>query len=74
MKKLLLLLLLVPLISCVIIRFPQKVNVDITVPADFDVNKMEILVDTLVSKNEKIKGTLEFSIKKEKNKKPPKVN
>ncbi len=56
-------------ISCVIIRFPQKVNVDITVPADFDVNKIEILIDTLVSKNKKIKGKVEFSIKKEKNKK-----
>ncbi len=36
---------------------------------DIDVNKIEILVDTLVSKNKKIKRNVEVSINKEKNKK-----
>tara|TARA_B100001778_G_C18306010_1_gene502038 strand:- start:326 stop:532 length:207 start_codon:yes stop_codon:yes gene_type:complete len=51
------------------VRFPQKVNIEISVPDDIDVNKIEILVDTLVSKNKKIKRNVEVSINKEKNKK-----
>ena len=41
--------------SCVIIRFPQNVDIEISVPDDFDKRKIEILVDTLVSKNKNLK-------------------
>ena len=50
MKKLLLILLFTTLISsCVIIRFPKTIKIDLTVPSDID--KMEILIDTLRSKH-----------------------
>ena len=62
--------------SCVSVRFPETIKVDITVPSDFSIDKMQILVDTLKGLNKKnqnkINGTFEFllhkaEIKKEKN-------
>ncbi len=69
MKNILIIFFSLSLFSCVMVRFPQKVNIEISVPDDIDVNKIEILVDTLVSKNKKIKRNVEVSINKEKNKK-----
>ena len=65
------------LYSCVSVKFPETVKVDITVPPDFDTNKMQILIDTLRGLNKKnqnkINGTFEFllhktEVKNEKNK------
>ena len=66
MKKIILLtLVLVGLTSCLTVRFTQMIKVDITVPENFDVEKMQILIDTLRGDN--IDGTLEFLLhKKEK--------
>ena len=56
MKNLILILfVLTNLMSCVIIRFPQNLDIEIRVPDDFDKRKIEILVDTLVSKNKNLK-------------------
>jgi hypothetical protein len=69
MRKLFLLSILSLFIySCVSIRFPENIKVDISVPADFDVEKMKILVDTLrgINANGKknIDGTIEFNLHK----------
>ena len=69
MKNILIIFFSLSFFSCVMVRFPQKVNIEISVPDDIDVNKIEILVDTLVSKNKKIKRNVKVSINKEKNKK-----
>ena len=62
--------------SCISVKFPETVKVEIIVPSDFDIDKMQILVDTLKGLNKKdqnkINGTFEFllnksEIKKEKN-------
>ena len=62
--------------SCVSVRFPETIKVDITIPSDFDIDKMQILIDTLKGLNNKdqnkINGTFEFllhkaEVKKEKN-------
>ena len=62
--------------SCISVKFPETVKVEITVPSDFDIDKIQILVDTLKGLNKKdqnkINGTFEFllhksEIKKEKN-------
>ena len=31
--------------SCVSVRFPETIKVDITIPSDFDIDKMQILID-----------------------------
>ena len=66
MKKIILLTLaLIGFTSCVTVRFPQTIKVDITVPENFDVDKMQILIDTLRGDN--VDGTVEFLLhKKEK--------
>ena len=66
MKKIILLtLVLIGFTSCVTVRFPQTIKVDITVPENFDVDKMQILIDTLRGDN--VDGTVEFLLhKKEK--------
>ena len=35
--------------SCVALRFPDKMEININVPEDFDIEKLEIIVDTLRS-------------------------
>ena len=63
MKKIILLtLVLIGFTSCVTVRFPQTIKVDITVPENFDVDKMQILIDTLRGDN--IDGTVEFLLHK----------
>ena len=39
--------------SCISVKFPETVKVEITVPSDFDIEKMRILVDTLKGLNKK---------------------
>jgi len=47
MKKLFFLLIFsLLLLSCVTIRFPENIKVDITTPENFDADKIQILVDT----------------------------
>lgn len=63
MKKIILLtLVLIGFTSCVTVRFPQTIKVDITVPENFDVDKMQILIDTLRGDN--VDGTVEFLLHK----------
>ena len=59
--------------SCVALRFPDKMEININVPEDFDIEKLEIIVDTLRSqaKNKfdmKVGiGTVKKTISKKKN-------
>ena len=59
--------------SCVALRFPDKMEININVPEDFDIEKLEIIVDTLRSqaKNKfdmKVEiGTVKKTIPKKKN-------
>ena len=39
--------------SCVSVRFPETIKVDISVPSDFDIDKIQILIDTLKGFNKK---------------------
>jgi hypothetical protein len=48
--------------SCVSVRFPETIKVDITVPEDFNVEQMKILIDTL--KGNKVDGTIEVLLHK----------
>ena len=32
--------------SCVSIRFPESIKVDITVPENLDIEKVEVIIDT----------------------------
>jgi len=63
MKKLLLAILFTTLISsCVSIRFPETIKIDLSIPSDFDIDKMEVLIDTLRSKH--LDGTIEILLHK----------
>ncbi len=63
MKKLLsLFALLITASSCVIIRFPDTMNVDVKVPEDFTKKDVEVIIDTL--KNGKLEGVIEVKINK----------
>ena len=59
--------------SCVALKFPDKMEININVPEDFDIEKLEIIVDTLRSqaKNKfdmKVEiGTVKKTISKNKN-------
>ena len=47
MKKIIVILLISSLFySCVALRFPDKMEININVPSDFDIEKLEIIVDT----------------------------
>ena len=35
--------------SCLALKFPDKMEININVPEDFDIEKLEIIVDTLRS-------------------------
>ena len=54
--------------SCVSIRFPETIKVDITVPENLDIEKVEVIIDTLIGVNlkgkNKIDGIFEFNIQK----------
>ena len=50
MKKLIILFLISYLVqSCVSLKFPDKMEINISVPEDYNIEKLEILVDTLRS-------------------------
>ena len=59
--------------ACVALKFPDKMEININVPEDFDIEKLEIIVDTLKSqaKNKfdmKVEiGTVKKTISKKKN-------
>jgi|TARA_Y100000816_G_C25635653_1_gene338610 hypothetical protein len=74
MKKIIMLFLVSSIFySCVALRFPDKMEININVPEDFDIEKLEIIVDTLRSqaKNKfdmKVEiGTVKKTISKKKN-------
>ena len=69
MKKLLLISVFsLSIISCVSIRFPETIKVDIAVPEDFNIEKVQVIIDTLKGYNKKgknkINGVFEFYIHK----------
>ena len=50
MKKLIILFIISYLVqSCISLKFPDKMEINISVPEDYDIEKLEILVDTLRS-------------------------
>ena len=74
MKKIIMLVLVSSIFySCVALKFPDKMEININVPEDFDIEKLEIIVDTLRSqaKNKfdmKVEiGTVKKTISKKKN-------
>ena len=69
MKKLLLISAFsLSVISCVSIRFPETIKVNITVPKDFNIEKVQLIIDTLKGYNKngknKINGVFEFNLHK----------
>ena len=59
--------------SCISLKFPDKMEINISVPEDYNIEKLEILVDTLRSQAKdkfdmKVEiGTVKKSKKKNKN-------
>jgi len=50
MKKLIILFIISYLVqSCISLKFPDKMEINISVPEDYNIEKLEILVDTLRS-------------------------
>lgn len=50
MKKLLLITFIVlTFSSCISLKFPDKMNINITVPEDYDIEKFETIIDTIKS-------------------------
>ena len=77
MKKITVILLISSLFySCVALRFPDKMEININVPSDFDIEKLEIIVDTLRSQaREKFDMQVEIgAVKKSQKKKKIKNN
>jgi hypothetical protein len=69
MKNILLISLLsFSIYSCVSIRFPESIKVDITVPENLDIEKVQVIIDTLRGLNKqgenKIDGVFQFNIQK----------
>jgi hypothetical protein len=69
MKKLLIIsAFCLSVISCVSIRFPETIKVDITIPEDFNIEKVQVIIDTLRGYNKngknKINGVFEFKLHK----------
>ena len=71
MKKILLTALLsLSVLSCVSIRFPESIKVDITVPENLDLEKAQVIMDTLKGvsrKGKNIDAVMEFNIVKKDN-------
>jgi hypothetical protein len=69
MKNILLISLLsFSIYSCVSVRFPESIKVDITLPENLDVEKVQVIIDTLRGLNKqgenKIDGVFQFNIQK----------
>ena len=63
MKKLLsLAALMITATSCVIVRFPDTMNVDVTVPENFQKEDIEVIIDTL--KSNKVQGVIQMKLEK----------
>ena len=74
MKKIIIILLISLLFySCVALRFPDKMEININVPEDFDIERLEIIVDTLRSQA-KNKFDMQVEIGTVKKSKPKKKN
>ena len=74
MKKIIIILLISSLFySCVALRFPDKMETNINVPEDYDIEKLEIIVDTLRSQA-KNKFDMQVEIGTVKKSKPKKKN
>ena len=71
MKKILLIALLsLSVLSCVSIRFPESIKVDITVPENLNLEKVQVIIDTLKGvsrKGKNIDAVMEFNIVKKDN-------
>lgn len=71
MKKILLTALLsLSVLSCVSIRFPESIKVDITVPENLNLEKVQVIIDTLKGvsrKGKNIDAVMEFNIVKKDN-------
>tara|TARA_B100001079_G_C16406569_1_gene513964 strand:+ start:3484 stop:3783 length:300 start_codon:yes stop_codon:yes gene_type:complete len=75
MKKLLpIIIALITLNSCISLKFPDSINVEITVPEDADIEKIEIMIDTLKAQAKDHNLKLEASIQKSNKKKQKKKN
>ena len=79
MKKLIILFIISYLVqSCISLKFPDKMEINISVPEDYNIEKLEILVDTLKSQaKDKFDmqveiGTVKKSKQKKKNRRPKK--
>ena len=63
---LLIFLLVISLLSCESISFPESIKVDITVPENLDIEKMRVIIDTLRGVNlkgeNKIDGVFELNL------------
>ncbi len=71
MKKLIILFIISLLLqSCISLKFPDKMEINISVPEDYNIEKLEILVDTLRSQaRDKFDMQVEIgTVKKSKNK------
>ena len=69
MKKLLpIIIALIALNSCISLQFPDSINVDITIPEDTDIEKIEVMIDTLRAQAKDYDLTLEALIHKSKKK------
>lgn len=56
--------------SCVSIRFPESIKVDITVPENLNLEKVQVIIDTLKGvsrKGKNIDAVMEFNIVKKDN-------
>ena len=72
MKKLIIVILISSIFqSCIALKFPDKMEINISVPEDYNIEKLEILVDTLRSQaKDKFDMQLEIgTVKKLKKKK-----
>ena len=68
MRAILLVLLSLTLMtSCVSIRFPETMKVDITIPENFDAEKIQVIIDTL--KSQHVDAKIELSILPKNNRK-----
>ena len=75
MKKLLpIIIALITLNSCISLQFPDSINVDITIPEDTDIEKIEVMIDTLRAQAKDYDLTLEALIHKSKKNKNKKKN
>lgn len=48
--------------SCIIIRFPDTMHVDVSVPEDFQKEDVEIIIDTLNAN--KVQGVIQMKLQK----------